>query len=206
MPDLPPEPQDNDPLSSTHESEETLELLALRRSTLAREMVEPGPSASQVDDLVRLASRVPDHGKLGPWRFFVFEGEARARFGQELARIFKQDEPSADEDRVAFEKDRLTRAPTVICVTSNVTPDHKVPIWEQELSAGAACQNLLIGARAMGFAAQWISEWYSFHEEVRPLLGLGENERVAGFIYLGTASSEPTERRRPDWRTRIERF
>jgi len=206
LPNLPLEPQDNDPLPSTHESKETLELLALRRSTLAREMIEPGPNSKQVDDLIRMASRVPDHGKLGPWRFIVFEGTARARFGKELAAIFRQDEPSADEERVLFEQDRLMRAPTVICVTSNVTPDHKVPVWEQELSTGAACQTLLIAAQAMGFAAQWITEWYAFHDKVGPLLELGEHERVAGYIYLGTAKSEPTERRRPDWRSRVTRF
>ena len=203
---LPQIPEDRDPLASSHACQETLNLLALRRSTVAKDMTGPGPDETELGDLLRLAARVPDHGKLGPWRFIVFEGEARARFGDELGRIFTADEPGADEERIQFERDRLMRAPTVVCVTSKVTPDHKVPVWEQQLSAGAACQNLLIGARAMGFAAQWLTEWYAFHDAVNEVLKLGEHERVAGFVYIGTARCEPTERRRPDWRDRVKRF
>ena len=206
MPPLPPSPKEFDPLSSTKPSEEALELLALRRSTLARDMTVPGPSSEELDELVRIAARVPDHGKLGPWRFIVFEGQARYRFGLELARIFQKEEPSADEQRVLFERNRFMRAPAVICITSNATLDHKVPVWEQQLSAGAVCQTMLVAARAMGYAAQWLTEWYSYHWEVDDVLGLNEDERVAGFIYLGTATTELKERRRPDWRERVTRF
>jgi nitroreductase len=203
---LPPLPQDNDPLQSAFASLETLQLLALRRSTLAREMIEPGPSSDEIDDLIRISARVPDHGKLGPWRFIVFEGDARARFGEELAKVFKQDEPGADKERVSFERERLTRAPVVICVVSKVIPHPKAPKWEQVLCAGATCQTMLIGASAMGYGAQWITEWYAYHKEVDAALGLGEGEKVAGFIYLGTAKSEPTERRRASYKDRISHY
>lgn len=206
MSSLPPVPQDNDPLASAHPSDETLRLLALRRSTLAREMIEPGPSSDDVNDLIRLAARVPDHGKLGPWRFIVFEGDARARFGDVVAKAFQKAEPGADEERVQFERDRLMRAPTVVCVISKVTPHPKAPEWEQVLCAGAVCQSMLIGASAMGFAAQWITEWYAYDVDVGTGLGLEEGERVAGFIYLGTAKGDLTERRRADTASRISHF
>lgn len=198
MSQLPPAPQDNDALLAARPSQETLNLLALRRSTLAREMVAPGPSRDQINDLIRLGGRVPDHGKLGPWRFVVFENEARARFGESLAEIFARNEPGADEERVQFERDRLTRAPVVIAVISKVIPHPKAPEWEQILCAGATCQTMLIGANAMGYGAQWITEWYAYDKAVDKVLGMEDGERVAGYIYLGTAKSEPTERRRAD--------
>lgn len=206
MPNLPELPRDNDPLPATHPSDETLKLLALRRSTLARDMVEPGPSGEEISDLIRLAARVPDHGKLGPWRFVIFEGDARARFGEVIADAFQKTEPGADEERVQFERDRLIRAPKVICVISKVIPHPKAPEWEQILCAGAACQTMLIAANAMGFAAQWITEWYAYNADVGAALGLEDGERIAGFIYLGTASGELTERRRVDPATRISHF
>ncbi len=206
MSNLPDLPQDNDPLPATHPSDETLKLLALRRSTLARDMVEPGPSTDQIRDLIRLAARVPDHGKLGPWRFVIFDGDARTRFGDVIAKAFQKAEPSADDKRVQFERDRLVRAPKVVCVVSKVVPHPKAPEWEQVLCAGAACQTMLIGASAMGFAAQWITEWFSYDGDVGAALGLEEGERVAGFIYLGTAKGGLTERRRADTASRISHF
>lgn len=187
-------------------SVETLDLLANRRSTLARHLTTPGPDKMELDDLLRLAARVPDHGRLGPWRFIVFTGDARIRFGEELARIVQKQVPAADEKRLGLERGRLTRAPVVVCVVSNVTYGHKIPVWEQELSAGAVCQNMLIAARAMGYAGQWVTEWCGASPQVDAILGLGRNERIAGFIYLGTASVEPTERPRPDWRDRTSHF
>lgn len=203
---LPPVPNDSDPLQAAHPSQETLDLLALRRSTLAREMKGPGPSAEEIDDLIRIAARVPDHGKLGPWRFIVFEGDGRLRFGDALAEIFTASEPAADDERIEFERQRLMRAPTVICIVSKVTDHPKAPDWEQILCAGAACQTMLIGASAMGFAAQWITEWYAYDKDVDKVLGLEDGERVAGYMYLGTAKSQPTERRRADYKLRISHY
>lgn len=199
-------PDCSDQPKASRPSVETLDLLANRRSTLARHLTTPGPGKSELDDLLRLAARVPDHGRLGPWRFIVFTGDARVRFGEELARIVQTQVPAAEEKRLGLERGRLTRAPVVVCVVSNVTYGHKIPVWEQELSAGAVCQNMLIAAHAMGYAGQWVTEWCSANLQVDAVLGLGRNERIAGFIYLGTASVEPTERPRPDWRDRTSHF
>jgi len=187
-------------------SDEALDLLSFRRSTLAKDLGEPGPSEAELNTLLRLSSRVPDHGKLGPWRFIVFEGQSRYRFGLELARIFRTLEPAADEQRILFERNRLMRAPTVVCTTSRVEMNHKVPVWEQQLSAGAVCQTMLISAQAMGYAAQWLTEWYSYNSDVDRVLALDDDERVAGFIYLGTAMNEARERNRANWEERVLRF
>ncbi len=206
MTDLPPPPQQNEILEPGGRSDEALKLLALRRSCVARDLCEPGPTASELDELIRIAARVPDHGKLGPWRFFIFEGQARYRFGLEIAHIFQKKNSAASEDRVLFERNRLMRAPTVVCITSNVAPEQKPPVWEQQLSAGAACQTMLIAATAMGYGAQWLTEWYSYDRDVDRVLRLGDNERVAGFLYLGTAPGESKERQRAKWEDRVVRF
>jgi nitroreductase len=192
----PPAPDADAALPACAPSAETLALLARRRSTLARLMTGPGPDAEQRDALVRLAARVPDHGKLFPWRFITFEGEARARFGEILEARLRELEPDAPPERFELERNRFTRAPLVIGVVSDVTENHKIPGWEQILSAGAACQTLLIAASAMGFAAQWLTEWYAYDPAARAALGLADNERVAGFIYIGTATEDPSERPR----------
>ncbi|MCC5996138.1 MAG: nitroreductase [Oceanicaulis sp.] len=192
----PPAPDAGDALPACRPSPETLELLARRRSTLARVMTGPGPDAAQRDALLRLAARVPDHGKLFPWRFLTFEGEARARFGDILEARLRDLEPDAPPERYELERNRFLRAPLVIAVISDVTENHKIPEWEQIMSAGAACQTLLIAASAMGFAAQWLTEWYAYDRIARAALGLSSGERVAGFIYIGTASEDPSERPR----------
>lgn len=190
-------PAPGERLAPHHANAETLALLSRRRSTVALAMSEPGPSADQVDQLIGIASRVPDHGKLAPWRFIVFQGEARTRFGQVLGQVFKAKNPGATEEQVAFEAGRFERAPLVIAVISSVTENHKIPEWEQVLSAGAACQNLLIASSAMGYGAQWLTEWYAFDADVNAGLGLGPNERIAGYLYVGSAKDEPVERVRP---------
>ncbi|MGY6627046.1 MAG: nitroreductase family protein [Oceanicaulis sp.] len=192
----PPAPDADAALPACAPSAETLALLARRRSSLARLMTGPGPDAEQRDALVRLAARVPDHGKLFPWRFITFEGEARARFGDILESRLRELEPGAPPERFELERNRFTRAPLVIAVISDVTENHKIPEWEQILSAGAACQTLLVAASAMGFAAQWLTEWYAYDPIAGAALGLSASERVAGFIYIGTASEDPTERPR----------
>lgn len=178
-------------------SPETVELLLTRRSAKALTMVEPGPNDEELRTILTAGARVPDHGKLAPWRFIIFRGDARAAFGAELARIHAEAQPGATDDQVAFEANRLTRAPVVVAVVSRVTPGIKIPEWEQVLSAGAVCQNMLVAATALGFGAQWLTEWYAFDAQVNALLGLGENEKVAGFIYLGSESVAKDERPRP---------
>jgi nitroreductase len=187
-----------DILPSAHPSTEMLEALRLRRSAPADLLGEPGPDEETLSSILTIAARVPDHRRVTPFRFIVFQGEARARFGETLARAFVQNEPDAEEKRIECEGNRLTRAPVVIAVISAVNKSHRTPEWEQILSAGAVCQNLLLGASASGFAAQWLTEWYAYDADVLAGLGLEDNERVAGFVYIGTARENPKERARPD--------
>ncbi len=190
-------PAPGERLAPSHASEDTITLLTRRRSATAVTMAEPGPSPAQRDQLLRIGARVPDHGKLSPWRFIVFEGAARAEFGDFLGETFAAANPDATDAQVRFEADRLTRAPLVVAVISRVLEKHKVPEWEQILSSGAVCQNILIAASAMGFGAQWLTEWYAFDPEIKNRLGLRSGERIAGFIYIGSVTEEPIERARP---------
>lgn len=176
----------------------TTEFLQRRRSVVAQNMMEPGPSDEILRTLLAIGARVPDHGKLHPWRFLTFQGEARAEFGDVLAQAFKQTNPQADENEIALERDRFLRAPLVIAVISRAAPHPKIPEWEQVLSAGAACQNILVAAQSLGFAAQWLTEWYAYDPAVDKALGLTGDERVAGYIYIGTAKMPPKERPRPE--------
>jgi len=179
---------------------EALELLLTRRSANVAMLGQPGPDPSQLDTILTAAGRVPDHKKLQPWRFIVFEGEARAAFGRVLLKACaaEQKEPPSAV-RLETERTRLLRAPTVVAVVSRVTPNvAAAPEWEQILSCGAACQNLCLAANAMGFGTCWITEWYSYSAAVRAAVGLAPNERLAGFIYIGTAKEPQRDRERPD--------
>lgn len=156
----------------------------------------PGPSTDEVDELLKIAARVPDHRKLEPWRFIVFEGEARVAFGETIAGIRAGQTPDVPEADLEEDRGRLLRAPVVVAVISSPNVAHKTPVWEQELSCGAACYNLLLAANAAGWAGCWLTEWIAFDDKVADLLGLTGNERVAGFVYLGTATGNPPERPR----------
>lgn len=184
----------------------TLDLLLSRRSGSAKAMTGPGPSSAQIDVLLRAASRVPDHGKLFPWRFIVFEGEGRRRMGDVLAECLKASEPQATPERLEQERSRFLRAPVVIGVVSRVREAIPIPEWEQILSAGAVCQTLLIASHAMGFVANWITEWGAYHPLVKGRLGLKSGERIAGFVYIGTSAVPLEERVRPDLEALITRF
>jgi len=168
-----------------------LEFMAKRRSALVRAMTEPGPNAEEQELILRLAARTPDHRKLFPWRFLVFTGKARREFGDHLAEFFKSDCPDVPPDRIEFERSRFVRAPLVVGVISSPKECPRgTPKWEQV--------NMLIAARASGFAAQWLTEWYAFDTRVNEVLDLQENERMAGFVYIGTGSEHPVERPRPN--------
>ena len=177
---------------------EIIDFLLTRRSVTARNLTEPGPSKEQLDMILRAAHRVPDHGKLGPWRFIILKGNARAEFGEILGAAYKKENPDAFDELIEVEKERFQRAPVIVAVTSRITPEHKIPEWEQTLSSGAACMNMLNAAHALGLAAQWITEWPAYNEDVAKALGVGEKERIAGFIYIGTAAQPPDERTRPE--------
>lgn len=199
-PDLPPHPEFGEPLAPTHESPETLRLLALRRSTPVAALTEPGPSPADLDAILRLAMRVPDHRKLEPWRVLIIEGDARAKLGDFFAAALHLRKPDATPEQLEAERKLPLRAPVILTVIS--APNHhdpkKTPVWEQQLSAGALCQNLLIAATAMGWAASWITETASYDSHVHAALGMAGGEQIAGFIYLGTAKEHPVERARPD--------
>ena len=181
-----------------------LELLLTRRSGSAKAMTGPGPSPAQLADILQAGARAPDHGKLFPWRFIIFEGEARARFGDILAEVMQAE--GEREKQVEEERSRFLRAPVVVGVISSARELHKIPVWEQELSAGAVCQNILIAASALGFVGNWLTEWYAFHPVVKEKIGLKPGERVAGFIYIGTARDELEERPRPEMDKIVSRF
>ena len=133
-----------------------------------------------------------------PGRFhLLFRGDARKAFGELLAAVVREEEPDASSFRLETEAKRFLLAPLVVAVISRVVPNLAAPEWEQVLSAGAACQNLLNAATASGYGASWITEWYGYNERVRQALGLAANERVAGFVYIGTAKEKPDERERP---------
>jgi nitroreductase len=175
---------------------DALGLLLTRRSGSAKMMGKPGPDKRQLAEILRAGARAPDHGKLFPWRFIIFQGDGRERAGEILAQAAMAD---GERDRqVEEERGRFLRAPVVIGVISAAREQHKIPVWEQELSAGAVCQNILIAATALGFVGQWVTEWYAYHPAVKAGLGLKPGERVAGFVYLGTAKEDLEERPRPE--------
>ncbi len=176
---------------------DALELLKARRSVKPMELGGPGPNTSEIETLLTIATRVPDHGKLTPWRFIVFEGDARLKAGETIASVFCADRPDATPDQVAFERQRLARAPLVIAVVSRAGTHVKIPEWEQQLSAGAAAMNLVMAAHAMGYAASWITEWYAYDRRVLDKLGVAANERIAGFVHIGRPAKPPEERERP---------
>ena len=200
-------PNTNLELSVTNRSQETLELLMLRRSLTVKDMVHPGPNEEQLKQILEIGSRVPDHKKQVPWRFLTFEKNTRKKFGKILRAIFAKNYPKTNEKMLDFEENRFLRAPLVIAVISTADKDNpKVPEWEQILTAGAVCQNILIASNAMGYASQWLTEWYAYDKVVLKELNLNPNERIAGFIYIGTASKQPKERGRPDLANLVKKW
>jgi len=173
-------------------------LLTLRRSTPARLLSEPGPDSGQLRQLLAWAVRVPDHGRLAPWRFLSIRGENCLRLGERLAIRCREREPGASQASVDKYRVRFAHAPLVLTVIARLQPGHKVPEQEQLLSGGAVCFSLLLGAQALGFGAQWLTGWPAYDPEVARWLGLEEHERVLGFIHVGTPIEGIPERERPD--------
>lgn len=174
---------------------EIIHLLETRRSAPVPFLAAPGPTLDQIEILLTIATRVPDHGKLVPWRFILFTGEERARAGAIIAEIFAAANPDAG-NRADLERRRFS-APLVIGVVSRAAPHKKIPEWEQVLSSGAVCMNLTIAANAMGFATSWLTEWYAYDRAVLDRFGLEPHEKMAGFVHIGTASGPREERPRP---------
>ncbi len=176
-----------------HPKREVLDFLAHRRSTSAVMLTAPGPSEAEIEKLIRLAARVPDHGKLAPWRFIVLPTAEKAAFAARLEALAL----SRGDAKSAAKLAKLKIPPVGVAVVSR-TRTHEIPDWEQVLSAGAVCTTLLYAAQAMGYAANWITDWYAYDAEAKAILGLEPGENVAGFIFLGAGSEPPLERERPD--------
>src|ERR1700716_1788889 len=147
-------------------------------------MSGPGPTTSELDTILTIGARVPDHGKLAPWRFIVFEGDARARAGDVIAKVFARKNPGAAAAEIDIEKRRLTDAPLVIGVVSFTKPHPKVPAWEQQLSAGASSMNIVTAATALGYGACWLTGWFAFDRDVLEALRPKGEEKIAGFIHI----------------------
>lgn len=175
-----------------------LETLLSRRSTPSRLLADPGPSETQLAAMLEAAVRVPDHGKLTPWRFLRIRGQARARLGDLLAARQRERDPLAPGSVVDKDRDRFNGAPLVIAVIAVIIRGHKVPEQEQLLSAGCVCLTLLHAAQALGFGAQWLTGWAAYDEVIAARLGLGPDERIVGFVHIGTAREAAPERLRPD--------
>ncbi len=185
---------------------DAIELLKARRSVKPREMTGPGPSPAEIETILTIGARVPDHGKLAPWRFIIFEGEARERAGEVIAKVFARKNPQASAAEIEIEKKRLTDAPLVIAVVSFTKPHPKVPPFEQELSAGASAMNIVTAATALGYGACWLTGWFAFDRDVLDGLGLKPDEKIAGFIHIGKPSKPNEERPRPALSEIVTRF
>ena len=185
---------------------DAIDLLKTRRSVKPREMTGPGPSPAELETILTIGARVPDHGKLAPWRFIIFEGDARGRAGDVIAAVFGRKNPSASPAEIDVERRRLTDAPLVIGLVSFTKPHPKVPSWEQELSAGASAMNIVTAATALGYGACWLTGWFAFDRDVLDGLGLKADEKLAGLIHIGTVSKPSEDRPRPVLSDIVTRF
>jgi nitroreductase len=166
----------------------------------------PGPDEATLTAILRLAARVPDHGKIAPWRFVVLEGAGARAYGEKLAALVAARKPETDAGLLAFEAARFARGGVCVAVVSKPVLNAKVPEWEQVLSSAAVCMNMLHAAWGFGYAGCWLTEWPAYDREAMALLGLSAEERIAGFVYLGQASEPPLERPRPHLDTLITRY
>ena len=177
--------------------EPTIDLLLNRRSVVARNQTEPGPSDEQLEILLRCATRVPDHKKLAPWRIQVLRGDARHRLGRRLAEIFRERHPDATAEQLVTEAARPCRSPLLLVVSTKIESTEVVPRIEQVTSGGALCQNLLVAATALGFASQWLTEWPAYNDQVKQELGIAPSDDILGFFYIGSSDQKPKDRVRP---------
>lgn len=175
-----------------------IEFLRQRHSTPSRLLGEPGPTPEQLDLLIEVALRVPDHGRLEPWRLLLVDAAAGTLLGERLAALHQQQDPQVDPAQLDKDRGRFNRAPLVIVVIAKLEPGQRIPEQERLLSAGAVCMQLLLGAQALGFGAQWLTGWPAYDAGAGALLGLAEHERVVGFLHIGTPRQAPPPRPRPD--------
>lgn len=174
-----------------------LALLATRRSGKPRDLVAPGPDMIQLEAMIAIAARTPDHGKLAPWRFVIVPDDRRDRLAEVITTAYRAERPQAARLEIESFEQFAHQAPALVVILSSPRADSHIPLWEQELSAGAACMNLLHAAHAMGFAAGWLTGWASYSDAVRDAFGAAP-ERIAGFMFIGTPTKQLEERPRPD--------
>jgi nitroreductase len=185
-------------MTQLNDTTSVLSLLRSRKSASAKAMAEPGPTPAQLSEILACAVRVPDHGKLTPWRFILWEGDARARFGDAMRARWKALHPDHAEGTLDFARDLFLRAPAVLAVVSTACEHPKIPLWEQQLSSGAVCQTILLAATALGIGCQWNTDWVVYDGEIAKVMGLAPHEKVAGLIYFGTPAAPLEDRPRPD--------
>ena len=173
-----------------------LSLLKTRRSGRPRDLAEPGPSEAQLHEILSIASRVPDHGKLAPWRFVIVRKEDRGAFEQLLHRAYRVDHPEPGRLEIEASQRFAHQAPALIVALFKPVESSKIPLWEQQLSCGAALMNLLTATHALGFAGGWVTGWAAYSEEVRRAFAK-EDEVIAGFVFIGTPAAELEDRPRP---------
>lgn len=176
----------------------SLEFLKNRLSVPSRQLGAPGPDAHQLDALLAAAIRVPDHGRLSPWRLLLVRGDARREFGEQLAKIHERVESDVAPKALTKDRERYLNAPVIVVVVARIQSEHKIPEQEQLLSAGCVAYNLLLGAQALGFGAQWLTGWAAYNFDVAKMLGLSDGEKVVGFVHIGTPQEPATEHPRAE--------
>jgi len=174
-----------------------LSLLSTRRSGKPRDLVAPGPNDAQLRQILEIAARTPDHGKLSPWRFVIVPADKRAALAETITAAYRAERPQAARLEIEALEQFATQAPALVVVLSSPKVESHIPLWEQQLSAGAACMNLLHAAHALGFAGGWLTGWAAYSDAVRDAFG-AEPEQIAGYIFLGTPAKQLEERPRPD--------
>ena len=182
-----------------------LSFLATRRSGKPRDLVAPGPDEAQLDAMLAIAARTPDHGKLAPWRFVVVGAEQRDALARVIVDAYKEEKPEAKRLEIEAMDQFARQAPALVVVLSSPSHDSHIPLWEQEMSAGAATMNLLHAAGALGFAAGWLTGWPSYSDAVRDAFGSAD-ERIVGFVFIGTPGRELDERPRPEMDRVVSRW
>lgn len=187
----------------------TLSFLQTRRSVKAADMPEGRPDEATLKSILSAGLRVPDHGKLAPWKIVIIDGDARRAFGEQVLRpaFLKNQRSDAPESTLDLEAARFERAGVVLAVLSTPTVPHKIPLWEQHLSAGAVCQNIVVAAQSEGYATQWLTEWTAFDPDVKAALGCqSDDDQVAGLIYIGGKLTNTEDRPRPDYDAVVSRW
>lgn len=186
-------------MSFNRRDKDFLDLLLSRRSAKAKMMHGPGPTDDELQQILSAGMRVPDHGKLAPWRFIVFKGQAQEDFGDLILAAYEKEETHKSEAIFAKISGFPSQAPVMIAVTSDLKDSRPIPEIEQRLSAGAACQNILLAATALGYAVNWLTGWSAASPGVKKALDVKEDDHIAGFIFIGNSDQELTERPRPDF-------